>query len=211
MLETTQQTSKHFALKNESPELLRKETKMRPKEDKNGLDFLLSMETQARVDALHEKDSRHKDDNSTNAPKRLTTIKFELPDLPLRYSHLSYPKAKPYRSLPEEGLIANEKRKQLQQKKRSSWRSFFKEEEKKTVAYVTMGARVRLKMRPLPTFGYVKYIGSTTELGQDEWIGIELDHRVGNSDGSMNGKKYFITDHHRGIFCKRHEIEPIAE
>ncbi|RCH91142.1 CAP-GLY domain-containing linker protein 1, partial [Rhizopus stolonifer] len=155
------------------------------------LELLLSMETQTRVDALVEKDS---------TPKRPTTIKFELPTLPLRATN--YPRTTANQPLPEEGLIANERR-----KKRLSWKNLFKEEE--VIAYVTMDARVRLKMRPLPTFGYVKYIGGVG-FGKGEWVGIELDHRVGNCDGSMNGQRYFITDHHRGIFCKRNDLEAVV-
>jgi dynactin complex subunit len=34
---------------------------------------------------------------------------------------------------------------------------------------------------------------------------------VGNCDGSMNGQRYFTTDHHRGIFCKRNDLEAVTE
>lgn len=118
------------------------------------LDLLLSMETQARMDALAEKEK---------TTVRMTTIKFDLPPTPPR---LSYPKT---RSLPEEGSIENERR----SRKKPSWKSLFGEQ---VEAYVTLEARVRLRLRPLPTFGYVKYIGGV-EFGKGEWIGIELDHR----------------------------------
>ncbi|KAG1044653.1 hypothetical protein G6F43_011426 [Rhizopus delemar] len=159
--------------------------------DGHELDLLLSMETQARMDALVEKEK---------TTVRTTTIKFDLPPAPPR---LSYPKTRPDRSLPEEGSVENERR----SRKRPSWKSLFGEQ---VEAYVTLGARVRLRLRPLPTFGYVKYIGGV-EFGKGEWIGIELDHRVGNCDGSMNGQRYFTTDHHRGIFCKRNDLEAVTE
>jgi hypothetical protein len=125
--------------------------------DSHDLDLLLSMETQARMDALAEKEK---------TTVRTTTIKFDLPPTPPR---LSYPKTRPYRSLPEEGLIENERR----SRKKPSWKSLFGEQ---VEAYVTLDARVRLRLRPLPTFGYVKYIGGV-EFGKGEWVGIELDHR----------------------------------
>ncbi|KAI9274199.1 CAP Gly-rich domain-containing protein [Sporodiniella umbellata] len=174
------------------------------KEDtpKNDLDFLLTMETQARTDAMAKRESFKKEPVVSNRP---TTIKFELPVTPPRSrspTRLTYPRARPYRSLPEDGLVLNEKR-----KKRPSWRQFFSEEsDSEPEAYVTMGAYVKLKRRPLPTFGYVQFIGGV-DFGKGEWVGVELDHRVGNCDGSVDGTRYFKTDQHRGIFCKRHDLE----
>ncbi|KAG1048805.1 hypothetical protein G6F43_008828 [Rhizopus delemar] len=162
------------------------------------LNLLLSMETQARMDAMAEKEKE--------SLIRPTTIKFELPVTPPRSrspNRLTYPRARPYRSLPEEGLIM------AAEKKRSSWRNLFKEEEQEE-AYVTMDSYVRLKLRPLPTFGYVRYMGGV-HFGKGEWVGVELDHRVGNCDGSVDGQRYFTTDHHRGIFCKRNDLEAIAD
>ncbi|CEI97639.1 hypothetical protein RMCBS344292_11769 [Rhizopus microsporus] len=179
--------------------------------DTNDLELLLSMETQARLDALAEREKQKKQDDAVPF-SRPTTIKFELPVTPPRSrspnQRLTYPRARPTRSLPEEGLTANAKR-----KKRSSWRYLFgdrSDDDEEVTPYVTMDARVRLKLRPLPTFGYVRFIGGV-EFGKGEWVGVELDHGVGNCDGSVNGHRYFTTDPRRGIFCKRHDLEAVAE
>ncbi|CAO3702715.1 unnamed protein product [Rhizopus stolonifer] len=170
---------------------------------KNDLDLLLTLETQARTEAMSQKESFSKESFTSSRP---TTIKFELPVTPPRSrspTRLTYPRARPYRSLPEDGLVLNKKR-----KKRTSWRQLFSDDDSDSEpeAYVTLGAYVKLKKRPLPTFGYVQFIGGV-DFGKGEWVGVELDHRVGNCDGTVDGTTYFKTDHHRGIFCKRNDLE----
>ncbi|KAG2200159.1 hypothetical protein INT47_012440 [Mucor saturninus] len=197
--------------------------------DTGNLELLLSMETQARMDAQAKREqeqlqqAQEKAQESTLAP-RPTKIKFELPVTPPRSRspanpRLQYPRARPVRSLPEEGLTANALRHPLpnnnsNKSRRVSWRHLFgdrDDEDTKPISLpINVGSRVRLKLRPLPTFGYVRFIGDV-DFDKEETIGVELDHGVGNCDGSMKGKRYFTTDANRGIFCKRRDLEAVPE
>lgn len=214
--------------------------------DTGNLELLLSMETQARMDAQAKREqeqleqAQEKAQENTLAP-RPTKIKFELPVTPPRSRsptnpRLQYPRARPIRSLPEEGLTANALRHPLpnnnNKSRRVSWRHLFgdrDDEDTKPISLpINVGSRVRLKLRPLPTFGYVRFIGDV-DFDKEENIGVELDHGgdeyifenakrililhflVGNCDGSMKGKRYFTTDGNRGIFCKRHDLEAVSE
>ncbi|KAI8883297.1 hypothetical protein K501DRAFT_285424, partial [Backusella circina FSU 941] len=157
----------------------------------NNLDLLLSMETQERVEALAERKreelvQQKKKDSEMLSP-RPTAIKFELPVTPPRSrspTRLAYPRARPIRSLPEEGLVANVKRHPVpvQKPKRQGWRTIFGDRDEENPRNkgipITLNTRVKLTKRPLPTFGIVKYMG---EIGLDEgvYFGIELDHGVG--------------------------------
>ncbi|KAI7901591.1 uncharacterized protein BX663DRAFT_562075 [Cokeromyces recurvatus] len=190
--------------------------------ESSNLELLLSLETQTRLDAQEkEKERQEREEQMTPPPPpRPTRIKFELPVTPSRSrspsSRLAYPKARPVRSLPEEGLTANALRHPINPKKprRAGWRYLFgdrkEEENMDTPLPITLDSRVRLKMRPLPTFGYVRYIGGV-EFGKGEYIGVELDHGVGNCDGSIEGKRYFDTDPNRGVFLKRRELEAVPD
>ncbi|KAI9481087.1 MAG: hypothetical protein EXX96DRAFT_522655 [Benjaminiella poitrasii] len=191
----------------------------------NNLELLLSLETQARMDAQAEREKEEErralEQDKASAP-RPTRIKFKLPVTPSRSrspTRLAYPKARPIRSLPEEGLTANALRHPVSPKpavkpRRAGWRYLFgdrKDEDEDMIPLpITLDSRVRLKMRPLPTFGYVRYIGGV-DFGKGEYIGVELDHGVGNCDGSMKGKRYFDTDPNRGAFLKRHELETVSD
>ncbi|CEP11221.1 hypothetical protein [Parasitella parasitica] len=205
-----------------SPSTLQRQLSMM---DTGNLDLLLSMETQARLEAQAEREKEEQQQllvqNNMLAP-RPTRIKFELPVTPPRSrspARLTYPRARPVRSLPDEGLTTNTMRHSFPSSnnpktRRTGWRHLFgdreEEEVKPTPIPITIGTKVRLKMRPLPTFGIVRYIGAV-DFGRGEYIGIELDHGVGNCDGSINGARYFDTDPHRGTFAKRHELEAVAE
>jgi hypothetical protein len=211
--------------------------------DTGNLELLLSMETQARMDAQARREKEQQEQQDTALAPRPTKIKFELPVTPPRSRspanpRLQYPRARPIRSLPEEGLTANVLRHPLplnNKPRRAGWRQLFsdrEDEESKIIPLpITLDSRVKLKLRPLPTFGYVRFI-SGVDFGKGEYIGVELDHGgtlcflgqfylrrlielavkiVGNNDGSVNGVQYFDTDHNRGIFCKRHDLEAVPE
>ncbi|OBZ85104.1 Dynactin subunit 1 [Choanephora cucurbitarum] len=182
------------------------------------LELMLSLETQARIDAQAEREreeaERKLEQENLLTPPRPTRIKFELPVTPPRSrspSRLAYPRARPIRSLPEEGLTANAAR-LTNKTKKSGWRTLFKgeDEEDDLPTPITIGTRVRLLKRPLPTFGHVRFIGGV-HFGKGEWIGIELDHGVGNCDGSIDGQSYFDTDSNRGTFVKRHDLEATSD
>ncbi|KAI8891278.1 hypothetical protein K501DRAFT_235255 [Backusella circina FSU 941] len=187
--------------------------------DSSNLELLLSMETQARLDAQAEKEQKQKTSQEQFMPRQ-TRIKFELPTTPPRSrspSRLAYPRARPIRSLQEDQLSDNLRRHSVpppKKSKRPHWRQLFTDRENDDADMknlpITYESRVRLLRRPLPTFGYVRYVGGV-HFGKGEWIGIELDHGVGNCNGTIDGKFYFEADHNRGIFCKRHDLEAAPE
>merc|ERR1712232_1159357 len=47
--------------------------------------------------------------------------------------------------------------------------------------------------------GHVRYRG-TTQFAAGEWVGIEFDESVGNTDGSVDGVRYFQCEPDRGMF-----------
>lgn len=46
----------------------------------------------------------------------------------------------------------------------------------------------------------VKYWGPVPELGEGDWVGVDLENPVGDSDGSISGHVYFETKANHGIF-----------
>lgn len=57
----------------------------------------------------------------------------------------------------------------------NSRRNSFASDENRINPSLKIGDRVRLKQRPLPTYGYVRYIGPVESAPGSEWIGVELD------------------------------------
>ncbi|OAD05156.1 hypothetical protein MUCCIDRAFT_126128, partial [Mucor lusitanicus CBS 277.49] len=49
--------------------------------------------------------------------------------------------------------------------------------------------------------GTIKYIGEV-DFAKGTWVGVELESRLGNNDGSVDGKRYFETFPQRGVFVK---------
>jgi hypothetical protein len=152
------------------------------------LDLLLSMETQERVEAQAERRreelEQQKKKGSEMLSPRPTVIKFELPVTPPRSrspTRLAYPRARPIRSLPEEGLAANVKRHPVPVKKpkRQGWRTIFGDRDDENPRNkgipITLNTKVKLTKRPLPTFGIVKYMGEV-DFDEGVYFGIELDH-----------------------------------
>ncbi|KAF7721285.1 hypothetical protein EC973_004978 [Apophysomyces ossiformis] len=193
------------------------------------LELLLSMETQARMDAQEERERNEAAAReSAYLTPRPSRLKFALPVTPPRSrspAATPYPRARPT-SIADDGsshlrLKANKKKSQETcasgNRRRSRWSRIMSsdpdddsstdEEEKALVEKpLVLGAKVRLIRRPLPTLGYIRYLGPVGEKEEEEdMVGIELEHRVGNNDGSIYGKRYFQTDAHRGIFVKRNE------
>ncbi|KAI8365479.1 hypothetical protein EDC96DRAFT_192068 [Choanephora cucurbitarum] len=70
---------------------------------------------------------------------------------------------------------------------------------------ITIGSKVKLFKRPLPLIGKVQFIGHVHWDKEHEWLGIELDGRVGNTDGKIDQIRYFQTSPHCGIFVKRED------
>ncbi|ORX61790.1 hypothetical protein DM01DRAFT_314812 [Hesseltinella vesiculosa] len=183
--------------------------------DPNDLSALLSMETQERSDAQMEVK-----DTPPPRPSRLT---FELPVTPPRSrspAAPAYPRPGPMRRSRSSEVDERRHRQRLQSPDRKNAQSKRHQRHRRWSLLtgsdnasdsepeneMVVGSRVNLFKRPLPTIGTVRYIGPVeSEIG--EWVGVELDHRVGNSDGCIRGKRYFSTDPQRGIFLKRNDLE----
>ncbi|KAI8149152.1 CAP Gly-rich domain-containing protein [Fennellomyces sp. T-0311] len=159
----------------------------------NDLELLLSMETQARMDAL---EAREREAEASKVRSRRLT--FELP---------TRPDSTPVRQ-------ASPRMKG----RRGSLGSIYSTDDDDSDSAsapddfvpppqpVHMNARVRLIRRPLPTYGVVRFIGHVDFAPGQEWVGVELDSRVGKNDGSVKGKRYFTTDRDRGIFVLRENL-----
>lgn len=50
--------------------------------------------------------------------------------------------------------------------------------------------------------GEVMYVGIIPYLGYGFWVGVKLDEPMGDSDGSVKGKKYFECSNKYGIFVR---------
>ncbi|OAD80351.1 hypothetical protein PHYBLDRAFT_76662 [Phycomyces blakesleeanus NRRL 1555(-)] len=188
----------------------------------NDLELLLSMETQARIDAQEERERNAAAEAAREAAvattPRPSRLKFELPVTPPRSrspaAANAYPRARPIRSLPEDNLINRERLEDKRKKRKSRWTRIMGSDQDSSSSEsdeedepIRLGTKVRLIRRPLPTIGHVRYIGPLES--NEEYIGVELESRVGNGDGSVNGKYYFHTDPHRGIFVKRNELKVV--
>ncbi|CAO3701141.1 hypothetical protein G6F70_007334 [Rhizopus microsporus] len=69
-----------------------------------------------------------------------------------------------------------------------------------------IGDKIKLLNRPLPTLGTIKYIGPV-EFAEGPYIGVELESRLGKSDGSVDGVRYFYTDPQRALFVRPSDLE----
>ncbi|KAI8875568.1 hypothetical protein K501DRAFT_233497 [Backusella circina FSU 941] len=200
------------------------------------MELLLSMETQARMDAQEERDQKNSFSQYQPPPSRTSTIKFELPVTPPRSrspdASSTFKRQQHRWSLPDETLLRSEmppeKQQQKKNKKSSSnrlsrWSRIIligqesdascsddaasEEQQIESNTVMMVGIKVKLIKRPLPTMGTIKYIGPVTMYGvTDEWVGVELESRVGNTNGSVEGYQYFLTDPQRGIFVKREDL-----
>ncbi|CEG70214.1 hypothetical protein RMATCC62417_06152 [Rhizopus microsporus] len=153
----------------------------------NDMELLLTLETQARMDALEEE------------PKRQRTLRFEIPPHPRSTELVN----KRRWSAPDDWISAlsatalkNHLSKWMHFQRRSS-----SEDHEDESCTIQVGSRVKLYKRPMPIIGVVKYKGPVC-FDQGEWLGIELDSRVGNTDGSIQGNHYFQTSPNRGLFVK---------
>jgi hypothetical protein len=113
---------------------------------------------------------------------RPTHITFALPVTPQRSkspSAIAYPKARPVRSLSDDEMTVNQARHTTRRPRRSGWRLFHDRDDDNEPVHqhlpIFVGTRVRLKLRPLPTVGTVRYIGAV-HFDTGEYIGVELDY-----------------------------------
>ncbi|KAI7854366.1 hypothetical protein BDC45DRAFT_508181 [Circinella umbellata] len=185
----------------------------------NDLELLLSMETQARMDALEARQQQEEEEAAQAAATavRSRRLTFELPTKPIT---------------PSPSPLNNNNN---NNNRRGSLGSIYSTTSNEdgggsssgcssmsvcsgpevgdnavNIIPIHMNARVRLIRRPLPTYGYVRFIGHVDFAPGEEWVGIELDSRVGKNDGSVKGKRYFSTDRDRGIFALKENLEVIV-
>ncbi|KAG0740459.1 hypothetical protein G6F57_001655 [Rhizopus arrhizus] len=138
-----------------------------------------------------------KQDNIAKPPRQ-SRLRFALPDTPSR----------PHRPTMQQ----QQKKRAKSPKSRSRWSlnmSDSSDEEGPASIVPEIGQKVELLRRPLPTLGTIKYIGSV-EFSKGTWVGVELESRVGNNDGSVNGKRYFQTFPQRGVFVKLDDFKIIS-
>ncbi|KAL0089436.1 hypothetical protein J3Q64DRAFT_1399946 [Phycomyces blakesleeanus] len=122
---------------------------------------------------------------------RVTRLTFEIPTTPLRAkspvtSYLSTPQGS---------------RRRARSPRRHRWNIGSESEDEDLRVTPVIGAKVELLRRPLPTLGKIKYIGPVS-FSKGTWVGVELESRLGNMDGSVDGIRYFQTDAQRGVFVK---------
>ncbi|ORZ20584.1 hypothetical protein BCR42DRAFT_347382 [Absidia repens] len=83
------------------------------------------------------------------------------------------------------------------------------EEDETQLLMPVVGAKVELLRRPLPTLGRIKFIGNV-QFSKGTWVGVELESRLGQNDGSVDGVRYFQTDPQRGVFVKMDGLKLIS-
>ncbi|KAI8876580.1 hypothetical protein K501DRAFT_261932 [Backusella circina FSU 941] len=130
---------------------------------------------------------------------RPSRLKFELPKTPSRSKSPAHNHPPPSIYLTPQ---PQKNRRGSKTGRRSRWSigsSDVSDEEPEAIPAV--GDKVELLRRPLPTMGTIKYIGPV-EFANGTHVGIELESRLGKSDGSIDGVRYFRTDPQRGLFIK---------
>ncbi|KAG0174979.1 hypothetical protein DFQ28_003439 [Apophysomyces sp. BC1034] len=137
--------------------------------------------------------------NETTTPRR-SRLKFELPTAPLRPSR-QQPQLQP--------------RKRARSPRRSRWslgstNASDGSDEEELVTMPVIGSKVELRHRPLPTLGTIKFIGPVA-FAKGTWVGVELESRLGNNDGSVGGNRYFQTETQRGVFVKTDDFKVISK
>ena len=169
----------------------------------NDLELLLSMETQARMDALEARQQQQEEEAAQAAAAAVKSrrLTFELPTKPIIPSSSSSPSA--FNSN-NNNNNNNNNTSDKNNNRRGSLGSIYSTtsnddyccsstggssmsdcsgpdvgDDKGAIEIIPvhMNARVRLIRRPLPTYGYVRFIGHVDFAPGQEWVGIELDSR----------------------------------
>ncbi|KAH8555987.1 CAP Gly-rich domain-containing protein, partial [Umbelopsis sp. PMI_123] len=140
------------------------------------------------VDRLEEQEKPKIIESSRSA-----RLKFEIPKTPSRQSAPL---------IHERSLVEAPKRRWSSPALRNKAQNSIAEE----APPIEVGSRVELTGRPLETLGRVRYIGSVS-FSPGEWIGVEIDERVGSHNGTVDGTFYFDAPPHKGIFVRRSQLE----
>ncbi|CAO3685169.1 unnamed protein product [Umbelopsis ramanniana] len=151
------------------------------------------------------------DDGTSTAPRQ-SRLKFALPETPSRTRSPNRSRSSQRSHSPNRqpaALRYSKPRKSRGNRWSLSAGSDTSDDDESTYLPITIGARVELLRRPLPTQGHVRYLGKL--VGQEgTWVGVELDSRVGKNDGSVDGQRYFQTDSQRGIFVREDDLVVLA-
>ncbi|KAI8063402.1 uncharacterized protein B0P05DRAFT_555753 [Gilbertella persicaria] len=128
---------------------------------------------------------------------RQTRLRFSLPTTPSR--------------IRPQKRVAVKKNKRSKSPGRSRWSLGYSTSDSSDDEIMpAVGQKVELLRRPLPTLGTIKYIGPV-EFAKGTWVGVELESRLGNNDGSVDGKRYFQTFPQRGVFIKTDDFKILAD
>ncbi|KAI7902987.1 uncharacterized protein BX663DRAFT_509112 [Cokeromyces recurvatus] len=168
------------------------------------IDALLPLD---KVFNTNTNENENENDNPTNTRR---SIRFALPELPARMNNIQYQHQHQHQ---------HQQQQQQQRKKKTNstnkrWslvRGYYSSDDDTEVSIIPqIGQKVELLRRPLPTLGTIKYIGNV-EFARGTWVGVELEARLGNNDGSVEGKRYFETFPQRGVFVKIDDFKIISD
>ncbi|KAI8351772.1 hypothetical protein EDC96DRAFT_546697 [Choanephora cucurbitarum] len=150
-------------------------------------------------------DTKQDNPNQDPTAPRPTRLRFSLPDTP---SRIRNPPQKVHHRKSRSkspGSANNRSRWSL-----SGGYSTSDSSDEETYVKAAVGHKVELLRRPLPTLGTIKYIGHV-DFAKGTWVGVELESRLGNNDGSVDGKRYFDTFPQRGVFVKIDDFKIISD
>ncbi|CAO3631659.1 unnamed protein product [Cunninghamella blakesleeana] len=145
--------------------------------------------------------NNNNDSSSSSPPPRRSRLTFELPETPIRAKYTT--------QIPSKSSKRSSKHKYRWSLGGSNNQSASESDEEDQILIPVIGAKVELLRRPLPTLGRIKYIGHV-EFSKGTWVGVELESRLGQNDGSVDGIRYFQTDPQRGVFVKMDGLKLIA-
>lgn len=74
------------------------------------------------------------------------------------------------------------------------------EKEDNLPSHITIESRC--EVGPGARRGKVKFLGKVPALGNEVWVGVELDEPLGKNDGSVNGVRLFTCAPNHGVLAK---------
>jgi hypothetical protein len=119
--------------------------------------------------------STDSNDDTSSAPRQ-SRLKFALPETPARAKSPNRRNRSHSPNRQPAALRYSKPRKSRSNRWSLSAGSDTSDDDESTYLPITIGARVELLRRPLPTQGYVRYLGKLADL-DGTWVGVELDSR----------------------------------